>query len=134
MSEQTKDEAIEEPRSARDLFSDAYDEELSAEEQAEFEAALADAPDLAEEFAEFAAVLDGARAMHTGGDAPPDMLKGIQRRIRERTNGRFFRDRYEKKKPRGVGWSALLVVAILIMLAIAAYMGLSYLQAAEGAR
>ena len=116
---------------AIDLFSDAYDGELEAEQKAAFKAALAADPELAEEYADFVEVLDGTHAMHTGGGAPPDLLRGIQRKIRERSGGRYFRDRFEKKKQPIVSWITLLLAAVLFLIAGAAYYGLTYVQFEE---
>ena len=119
---------------ARDLFSDAYDSELGDEERAAFDAALEADEELAQEFEEFAEILDGTHAMHTGGAAPPDLLKGIQRKIRERSGGRFFRDRFAAKKQIGVAWITLLLAAVMFLVAGAAYFGLYYVQSEEEAR
>ena len=118
---------------ARELFSEAYDGELDEEGRAAFEAALAADEDLAIEYAEFEEVIDGTHAMHTGGAAPPDLLKGIQRKIRERSGGRFFRDRFAAKKQIGVAWITLLLAAVMFLIAGAAYFGLYYVQAEEEA-
>lgn len=118
---------------ARELFSEAYDGEFDEEGKAAFDAALAADEELAEEYAEFVEVIDGTHAMHTGGAAAPDLLKGIQRKIRERSGGRFFRDRFAAKKQIGVAWITLLLAAVMFLIAGAAYFGLYYVQAEEEA-
>jgi anti-sigma factor RsiW len=118
---------------ARELFSEAYDSELDEDGRAAFDAALAADEDLAEEYAEFAEVIDGTHAMHTGGAAAPDLLKGIQRKIRDRSGGRFFRDRFAAKKQIGVAWITLLLAAVMFLVAGAAYFGLYYVQVEEEA-
>ena len=119
---------------AVELFSDAYDGELDEETQARFDAALAADEELAEEYAEFATVLDGTHSLNTGGTPPPDLLKGIQRKIRERSNGRFFRDHYSSRQQVGVAWLTLLLAAVMFLLAGAAYFGLYYIQAEQEAQ
>ncbi|MBX3245849.1 MAG: hypothetical protein KF901_01565 [Myxococcales bacterium] len=132
---------------ARDRFSDAYEGELSAEEQAAFDAALAADEALAAEYDDFRAFLEGTSALAGLGDLldlrddpslrreflmepppadAPDLLPGVQKKLRERSRGRYYRDRFaERSKLRAFP----LVLGIIMVLILAlSWFGLSYVQ------
>jgi len=128
---------------ARELFSEAYDGALSAEQKAAFEAALAADAALRAEYAILCRTLEAAHAL-TGdpelreaealqaweaedGDLEvPDLLSGVQAKIRERSGGRFYRDRFAEQQ-HGMGW--LLILALIMALVLAtAYVGLTYVE------
>ena len=97
---------------ARDLFSAAYDAELDSETQSAFDRALASDAALATEYAEFRTLL-GAAAFDTGvGLSTPDLLPGVQRRLRARSRGRFYRDRFSERA--GLGAKSPLLAAIIM--------------------
>lgn len=82
---------------ARELFSEAFDGELDDERRAAFEAALAADAELRDEWEGFREMLTEthALAMHDAAQGPtPDLLAGVQTRLRERSRGRFYRDRF----------------------------------------
>jgi anti-sigma factor RsiW len=132
---------------ARERFSEAYDDELSAEERAAFEAALAADASLRAEYEEFRALLSGAlpalaadepelhddvearRAFLAGtadGDVPvPDLLPGVQKKLRERSRGRYYRDRFAE---RGRYATPLLLAIVMALVLGMAWFGLSYVQ------
>jgi anti-sigma factor RsiW len=132
---------------ARERFSEAYDDELSAEERAAFEAALAADASLHAEYEEFRALLSGAlpalaadepelhddvearRAFLAGtadGDVPvPDLLPGVQKKLRERSRGRYYRDRFAE---RGRYATPLLLAIVMALVLGMAWFGLSYVQ------
>ncbi len=116
----------------RDLFSEAYDEELDSERQQAFDAALAAHPALAREYAEFVELFDRTHAMDTGGAAPPNLLLGVQRKLRERSRGRYYRDVFAEKQKQTIGWLPMLVAFVIIFLTALAYFGLHYVQLEEG--
>ena len=106
------------PEQARDLFSEAFEAELDDVTQARFDATLAAHATLAEEYEAFVALFAGTRAL----DAleAPDLLPHVQRKLRERSRGRFYRDRFSQLGP---GWTtsmALVMVLLLIVLVMAA--------------
>lgn len=105
---------------ARDLLGEALEGELDAEKKSEFDAAVASDPELREELEAYRAVMGGVARLGAHDedvDAPPNLLAGVQSRIRKRSRGRFFRDRFaEQAGPRSV---MPLLVAILVALAIA---------------
>lgn len=135
---------------ARDLFSDAYDGTLSAEQQAAFDALLEKDSELRTEFEELKALLDETHSLkemfREGGiseaealeafmadrplpgetEPPPDLLKGVQRKIRERSRGRFYRDRFTEK--RTMGWTPLILAFLMVLILGVAWFGMSYVQ------
>lgn len=115
----------------RDLFSEAYEEELEPERQQEFDAALAQHPALAQEYAEFVELFDRTHAMDTGGAAPPNLLLGVQRKLRERSRGRYYRDVFAEKQKQTIGWLPILLAFLIIFLTALAYFGLHYVQLEE---
>jgi anti-sigma factor RsiW len=108
---------------ARELFSAAYDAQLPAAEQSAFESALQVDGELAGQYAAFCATLDAVGGAPTGGAPPtPDLLAGVQRRLRNASGGRYYGDRFAERS--GVGWfqpwMLLLGLAIVIGLALLA--------------
>ncbi|MEM9069172.1 MAG: hypothetical protein AAGE52_11730 [Myxococcota bacterium] len=126
---------------ARELFSEAYDGVLSAEEQSAFDAALAGDPELASEYSELQEVLsvahslgddfaeaDGLREFEAPVDLEvPDLLSGVQAKIRERSQGRFYRDRFAERQ-KGMGWTPLILALIMALMLGVAYAGLTYVE------
>ncbi len=134
---------------ARERFSEAYDDELSEEERAVFDATLDADPVLRAEYDEFRALLEGTHALagrddldlhddvalrraflegfpESGGDLPsPDLLPGVQKKIRERSRGRYYRDRFAE---RGKYATPLLLAIVMALVLGMAWFGLSYVQ------
>jgi len=101
------------PQEARESFSAAYDAQLAGDEQLAFDAALARDPALAAEYAEFRALLQSAGMDLT---APvPDLLPGVQRRLRARSRGRFYGDRFAERAGSGLRNPLSVLVAMLIL-------------------
>ena len=112
----------------RDLFSAYHDRELSPERSEQVRAAIDGSPELAREYAAFCRMLDGLSAMAAAAEAPPanvpvakaseapppDLLTGVQRRLRKRSGGRFYAD----------GWSRLAGVFPLELVATLVLIGL----------
>jgi hypothetical protein len=98
---------------ARELFSAAYDTELDTATQQAFELALARDAILANEYAEFRSLLQAA-AEDLELPSTPDLLPGVQRRLRARSHGRFYRDRFSERA--GLGARSPLIVAGVMML------------------
>jgi anti-sigma factor RsiW len=101
---------------ARELFSDAYDRELDAAQAQAFAAALAADPALAREYAAFVATLETARASAV---AAPNLLPGVQRKLRVRSRGRFYRDRFAERLGSGLVQPLPLALALCALLALA---------------
>ena len=103
---------------AEALFSAAYDSELNQDEQRAFEAALARDADLAARYGEFCRAIETLK--HADDTVPtPDLLKGVQRRLRIHSGGRFYADRFSERA--GLGTQQLLSVLLattLLLLAV----------------
>jgi len=117
---------------ARDLFSEAYDGELDADAKALFDAALSEDVDLAVEFAEFCELLDVTHDDAAQNAEPPrDLLPGIQRKIRVRSAGRFYRDNFASRMGSKTLMPVVLSVLMLLLLAIA-LIGISFSEIDQG--
>jgi hypothetical protein len=112
---------------ARDLFSAAYDTELDAEAQRAFDLALATDTILASEYAEFRSLLTAA-AQDVEVTSTPDLLPGVQRRLRARSRGRFYRDRFSERAGLGAR-SPLIVAGVMVLLAALVWLALRVVQA-----
>jgi anti-sigma factor RsiW len=105
---------------ARELFSAAYDAELDASTQREFESALASDTALAAEYAEFRALLQAAAEEPGPVSAPaPDLLPGVQRRLRARSRGRYYGDRFAERAGLGARSPLILAVVMLVLAGLA---------------
>ena len=109
---------------ARENFGAAFDGELG-ETRAEFDALLAEDAELREEYDEFAQLLRETQslalddALPDGGGPPaPDLLAGVQKKLRARSGGRFYRDRFSERSTRGLSLPLVLAAAILVLLAV----------------
>ena len=108
------------PDEARERFSAAWDGELAAEDKAAFDAALAADPALAAEYEEFSQLLREAHAMAEDDDEEvPDLLGGVQNRIRARSRGRFYRDRFATESRARSTLPIMLGIVMLVIVAIA---------------
>lgn len=104
---------------ARAHFDAAVDDELSADVRAAFEAALAQDAPLREEFARYRALLEATRAL--GRDVPPvDLLAGVQDKLRARSAGRFYRDRFAAR--RGPRMARMLVACGALVMLVALWL------------
>lgn len=118
----TKDEA-------RALFDVAHDRELDGEQQRAFDELLASDPALRDEYARFETLLKSADDL--GGLPPVDLLAGVQAKLRARSGGRFYRDRFAESRGRtaAITWvlllSTLVLVAAALWLAIAQFGGVT---------
>ena len=101
------------PIDAQDLIFNAYvEDELNADERAEFEARLESDATFAREFRLFESMMNGLGSL-APVFAPDDFAERVQDRIRERSAGRFF-------DPMGRGPRMFYEVAAAAMLAIMA--------------
>jgi anti-sigma-K factor RskA len=112
---------------ARELFSAAYDTELDAEAARGFEQALANDANLASEYAEFRSLL-AAAAEDVEVAKAPDLLPGVQHRLRTRSRGRFYRDRFSERAGLGAR-SPLIVAGVMMLLAALVWLALRVVQA-----
>lgn len=105
------------PSEVRAKFNDAVDAELSPDEQRAFDEALTADSVLRDEYAAFRAML-----LHTRGlarstpDSSPALLAGVQHKLRVRSRGRFYRDRFAERSGRRA--QALLFTTLAAVLLI----------------
>ena len=107
---------------AHALCQRALDGELSRDEERALEAALAADPELERELAGLRSVADAAARL--ADNAPSvDLLASVQLKLRTRSGGRFYRDRFAEtrgRRPGALAWmlgaSALVLVVTLLWL------------------
>lgn len=109
------------PVEARDRFSEALDGELDAEAKAAFEAALAADAALRQEYDEFVDTFRMVGSLGGDEDEPaPDLLAGVQERLRKRSKGRYYRDRFSQRAgPSAWALPVLLAMVSVLVLALA---------------
>lgn len=120
---------------ARELFSAALDGELEAGERDAFEHALHADAALAQEYAAFRATLEHARGAapafardpNAAPPPAPDLLPGVQSRLRQRSRGRFYGDRFSERLGRGLT-QPLLIALIMVALLALAWFGLGLFE------
>lgn len=117
---------------ARDLFSSAYDGELSSEDRERFEALLAEDEELRQEFGEFQEMLGQAQALAEGegGEPDVDLMAGVQSKLRVRSRGRYYRDRFARRTG-AQAMMPILLAAVMLMLLLVAWFVLHFAQVEE---
>lgn len=102
----------------RELFSAYHDRELSQERHDAVRDALAADEELANEYKSFCAVIDGLTGLGAAPpgveEAPPELLRGVQRKLHTRSGGRFYADRWS----RAAGIFPLEFLAALVLIAL----------------
>ena len=112
---------------AREHFSDAYEGGLTGDTKRDFEAALSTDRRLASEYESFRDLLDHAE-QHAGPvGATPDLLRGVQKRLRGSAGARFYGDRLGALFVPG-GISPLLLGICVLALVALMWLALEYLQ------
>ncbi|MEM9189811.1 MAG: hypothetical protein AAGF12_11580 [Myxococcota bacterium] len=114
---------------AYEQFSAAYDGLLSDAERADFEAALSADAALQKEYDEFKSMLSEAHqlALDDDDDDGPDLLGGVQDKIRKRSRGRFYRDRFSQTRG-SASWMPILIGAAVILVVGVAWFAMSYVE------
>lgn len=109
---------------ARERFDEAFEGELSHEDELAFEAALAADPALREEWESFLATMREVRGLSLREDraSAPVLIEGVQRKLRVRSRGRFYRDRFATVGERELLVPVLLAV-VAVVLVLAAWAG-----------
>ena len=102
---------------ARARFDAAIDMELGEAEQEAFELALEEDPALAAEFARHQAVLAQTHAVGREVESV-DLLRGVQDKLRARSGGRFYRDRFAARRSAVGPWVMVGASAVLVLLAL----------------
>lgn len=115
-------------RPAEELFSAAYDGDLSAAEQADFDRRLAEDPGLQEAYAVFRELMGDAPRLYR--DAPvPDLMPGIRKKLGRR-NDALRGDRMGQLRARGRIHPLLLacILGTLLLLLWLAYSAIGMLE------
>lgn len=108
---------------ARALFSEAMSGELDEAKRVAFEAACAADAGLASEYAEFRSMLGSFQQMRrpvmagTPTEEVPDVLGGVQEKLRARSGGRFYGTRFEMS---GGGPALVIAVGVGLVLVVVA--------------
>lgn len=106
---------------ARRLFDAALDDELPADARLDFHQALAEDADLKSDFEALREVVHGAAALQQATPSV-DLLASVQEKLRARSGGRFYRDRFAEKQGRSplllwiAGGSLVLVLVAAVWL------------------
>lgn len=106
---------------ARGLFDAALDDELSPDQKRDFHQALANDAALKQDFEGLRDIMHGASALQQTPSI--DLLSSVQEKLRTRSGGRFYRDRFAEKQGRSplvlwiAGGSLLLLMVAVIWLA-----------------
>jgi anti-sigma factor RsiW len=108
------------PDTARRLFDRALDGELDPDMRAEFEAALKTDAELRTEFGQLQSVQRAAAALRNE-PAQVDLLGGVQQKLRARSGGKFYRDRFAEHGGRGGATTWILLAASLVVLTVIAW-------------
>lgn len=116
------------PETARARFSDALDGALAPDERRAFDAALAADPDLRADWEAFEASVGAARRLRGAAPPAPPLLPGVQRALRQRSRGRYYRDRFAEAAG-GRPLLGLAVATVLLLLALAAGLAASWVPA-----
>jgi hypothetical protein len=121
------------PDEARERFSDAFEEGLEGEERARFDEALSADPALAAEYRAFCGAIKATRSLGRLESPRPsvDLLEGVQARIRKRSRGRFYRDRFAPQRGSQRLILPLIVTVLMLLLFGIAYAGLRYVGEIE---
>lgn len=117
---------------AREAFDDAFEGELAPDVRAAFDAALATDAALAAEWDEFVGTLRMVRGLgldadpHADPDAPDHgprrhvpLLAGVQSKLRVRSRGRFYRDRFASVRREELALPIILALVALLLVAVA---------------
>ncbi|MEZ4336262.1 MAG: hypothetical protein R3B82_06510 [Sandaracinaceae bacterium] len=101
---------------ARDLFSEAFEGDLDEERKRAFDAVLAEDDALKAEYDDF---VDTFNVLHKLAEPEsvqaPNLLPRIQERIRRRSGGRYYRDRFSRRSG-GPGWAMPVIAAVAVLL------------------
>lgn len=103
---------------ARDLFSEAFDGELDAERDAAFQAALAEDEDLSADYDDFVSTFQMIGSLDRNVQAP-NLLPKIQDRLRRRSRGRYYRDRFSERAGQ-MSWMIMLLAIVTVLLVVGA--------------
>jgi anti-sigma factor RsiW len=102
------------PEEARVLFDAAIDDELDQAARQHFEQTLAEDAALRAEFEAHRDVVFATRALSR--DAPKvDLLAGVQDKLRARSGGRFYRDKFAEQRGRSTQITWMIALSVLVI-------------------
>jgi anti-sigma factor RsiW len=102
------------PEEARVLFDAAIDDELDVEARQTFEQALAEHDGLRAEFERHRDVVFATRAL--AREAPKvDLLAGVQDKLRTRSGGRFYRDKFAEQRGRSPQITWMIAASVIVI-------------------
>jgi anti-sigma factor RsiW len=104
---------------AEALFDAAVDGELSQEERARFEEALASDAALRDAYSRYRQMLTAASQLTS--TPPVDLLPNVQAELRARSGGRFYRDRFAEHAGRRSTLTWVLAACTLALLVVVAW-------------
>lgn len=111
------------PDQARERMHDALDGELSEADKRDFEQVLASDAALRAEYEELSRIVYKTRSLASEPKAAQvDLLSGVQQRLRERSGGRFYRDRFAEVRGRGASVVWMLALALIVVIAVGAWL------------
>lgn len=119
------------PEEARGRFSEAYEGSLKDAERVAFERALGADETLRADYESFRRAVDGTRALgrHAGSRRSRDVLGGVQRKLRERSGGRYYRDRFAERAGLRRQWPLWVATATLMAIGLV-WMALRFVDVA----
>lgn len=106
---------------ARERMSDALEGALDPDTMRAFEAALDADPELRREWEALRAVVRGAAELGAKTEdaaPPPQLLRGVQARLRRRSRGRFYRDRFAEQAGTRSSFAVLAALLVALLLAV----------------
>ena len=101
---------------ARALFDAALDEELDADARAAFEGALATDPELHEEYERHRSLFAATGTL--GRVSQVDLLAGVQHKLRARSGGKFYRDRFAERRGQSAGLGVMIAGAGFLVIGV----------------
>jgi anti-sigma factor RsiW len=105
---------------ARALFEQALDGQLDPRQRAEFDAALAEDPALRVEYEELVGFRATTARLARAEPLPSvDLLAGVQHKLRARSGGKFYRDRFAERRGASVLRWGLMATCLLMIIASA---------------
>ena len=104
------------PEDARALFDAALDGELDSDARAEFDAVLAGNEQLREEYERHGALFASTEAL--GRVSQVDLLAGVQHKLRARSGGKFYRDRFSERRGQSGTLGVVMVVSAGLVISV----------------
>jgi hypothetical protein len=101
---------------ARALFDAALDSELDTRQRAEFEAALAADRELNAEYERHRSLFAATEAL--GRVSQVDLLSGVQHKLRARSGGKFYRDRFAERTGQSAALGVVIVGSAVLLIGV----------------